>query len=87
MKAKTKSVWFTGLAWDALPETIAFTALRARFANSRFEIADARFARVIADQIMKGRIGDRPFIVLQPMRFDLLGSKMALAISTFSSSV
>jgi len=27
---------------------------------------------------MKGRIGDRPFIVLQPMRFDLLGQQMAL---------
>ncbi len=71
----------------ALPETISFTALRARLASLALQITNARLARVIADQVAHSRVGDLPLIILQAMRLICFGIRWRLAISTFSSSV
>jgi len=67
----------TGLAWTevviALAENNCLHRLAREICQFALKIPYPRFARVVADQIAERRVGDRPLVLLQAMRFDLLG--------------
>ena len=50
--------------------------LAGQVGDFAFQVTDPRFAGVIADHVAKGGIGNLPFVLFQPVFFDLLRNQV-----------